>query len=470
MEYTKNKLIYLIMFHAILFVSVDSACGQAIFPGDNWVQITNPEELGWSKARLEESHQVAKDIGLSALFVVYQGAVLTTWGEVERKFMCHSIRKSLLSALIGIAAEEGELSLNQTLRKLKIDDAPYALLDTEKDATIRHLLSSNAAIFIDAAYQYPGRMPERGAFLPGTRWYYPNNWGYNALLTIYEQETGNRIFEAFDERIATVIGMQDFEADDGYYHHERHKSSHPAYPFRMSARDLARFGLLYLNKGSWKGNQIISADWIIESTTRKEGSGNNEGGGYGYLWWTEDGLFEYPYYSAEGSGGHGILVFPDIDLVIVTRTNTYYAGNGISYRKRRPIIRKILESFMGITTAAMKTRPFNYEYRSNYQYLEALINAKKREIKLANYARTFTFDAKNFDYESEQIFFRQSNGDLVLEIPYKGEFKTYPLTEHLFFLEDSEEYITFVLDDSGNPIELFYHDLRTGRTRHGYVQ
>ena len=82
--------------------------------------------------------------------------------------------------------------------------------------------------------------PARGSHEPGTFWYY-NNWDFNALGTIYEHATGTGIYDALDRLIAKPIGMQDYRPEDGVYFPGA-ASIHRAYPLRMSARDLARFG------------------------------------------------------------------------------------------------------------------------------------------------------------------------------------------------------------------------------------
>ena len=90
----------------------------------------------------------------------------------------------------------------------------------------------------------------------------------------------------FKNNIAVPLNMQDFRLMDVYDHKEV-RSQHPAHPFRMSARDLARFALLFLNNGDWKRKQIISSDWIEESILPHSKLSENDigEGDYGYLWW-----------------------------------------------------------------------------------------------------------------------------------------------------------------------------------------
>ncbi len=104
----------------------------------------------------------------------------------------------------------------------------------------------------------------------------------------------------------------------------------PAYVFRMSARDMARFGALYQKNGNWEGTQIIPADWIVESTTVYSLEDSTLGIGYGYMWRIiEEGsvvseLFDgYRVIYHTGLGGvQALVIIPELNLVIVERTDT----------------------------------------------------------------------------------------------------------------------------------------------------
>jgi CubicO group peptidase (beta-lactamase class C family) len=115
--------------------------------------------------------------------------------------------------------------------------------------------------------------PARHSHKPGTFWYY-NNWDFNTLGTIYERAARSSIFDAFEREIARPIGMQDYQRTDGSYFTGA-ASVYPAYPFNMSARDLARFALLCLNKGRWQDWQIIPAAWVgrVREPTRIQNLG-----------------------------------------------------------------------------------------------------------------------------------------------------------------------------------------------------
>ena len=166
--------------------------------------------------------------------------------------------------------------------------------------------------------------PPRGSHPHGTFWYY-NNWDFNALGAIYEHAEGQSIFAAFLSQIARPLGMQDYRPLDGRYVTGA-ASSIPAYPFHMSARDLGRFGLLYLHGGRWGDRQIVPAEWVTDSTTPR--SATTIGSGYAYLWWTGLTGSGVPImglppgaFWADGAEGQFVVVDPEDDLVVVHQTH-----------------------------------------------------------------------------------------------------------------------------------------------------
>lgn len=315
-----------------------------------WEQIEDPETAGWSTEKLQKAYSYSQTIDAAAVMIIYNGKVLFYWGDITRKFYIHSCRKSLLSALIGIHVNNGNINLDKTMDDLGIDDSPPSLSETEKTATIRMLLKARSGIYHEAAAEAPSMKadrPERYSHEPGTFWYY-NNWDFNALGTIFEQETGKKIFQEFKDKIADPIGMEDYVTSDGQYQYES-LSIHPAYPFKMTARDMARFGLLFLRKGKWDDVQVIPENWVTESTTSYSNAGIS--GGYGYMWWVAANGVHIPYaeladgtFSARGYKGHYILIIPDKDLVIVQRVNTFEEDNEVKTAEFGLLVSYILEA------------------------------------------------------------------------------------------------------------------------------
>ncbi len=308
-------------------LAVPATALAATVPGAAWVAIL-PAQSGWSPEKLAAAEAYAGQHDVTALFIVQHGAVVASWGDVAKPTQLNSVRKSLLDALIGIAVARHRIDLDATLGQLGIDDNPPALSPEEKTATVRMLLEARSGVYHPALYETPGmarHRPPRGSHAPGTFWYY-NNWDFNALGTIYEKATETAIYQAFESDIARPIAMQDY--DPAAQHKVTGATSiHPAYTFHMSARDLARVALLYLDFGRWGDRQVVPADWVRASTTAY--SEASHGFGYGYLWWTAatppgQDILNLPKGSffAWGSGGQFAFAIPRDDLVIVERTDT----------------------------------------------------------------------------------------------------------------------------------------------------
>jgi CubicO group peptidase (beta-lactamase class C family) len=331
---TLVMLLLCIVFLAAGAFPADKAKGKS-----DWESFKTPEEAGFSAAKLQTAYEYWETLrpDAGATIVVYKGKILVAWGETRYKFLCHSMRKSFISALYGIHVDEGDIDLGRTMAELGIDDEP-PLSAQEKQARVIDLLMARSGVYHAAAAESPAMAasrPPRGSHAPGTYWYY-NNWDFNALGTIFRQETGKDIFQEFQDRIGDPIGMQDFQPSDGFYQYEYEYSIHPAYHFRMSARDRARFGQLFLQGGRWGDQQIISSEWVKESTKAWSDTSENgvepEGLGYGYLWWTFDQrlfsilhiyhLANLSAYSAIGARGQLITVFPDAEIVFVMCVNT----------------------------------------------------------------------------------------------------------------------------------------------------
>jgi len=351
----------------LLLLVLSFAGASAPDPGQSagpWRQLAAPEKAGWSPDQLAEARAMAEKIGSDAVMAVHDGRVVAAWGDVGRRFELYSTRKSLVSALAGLVIAEGKLDPSKTMARLGIDDSP-PLLDSEKQAKVIDLLRSRSGIYHPAAKETSDmktNRPARGSAKPGETWLY-NNWDFNAVGVILELATGRRLFEEFERRVAAPLGMEDFRARDGYEQFERSLSRHPAHAFRMSARDLARFGLMFARQGAWEGRQIVPEDWVAEST--RVHSEVRPGTGYGLMWWVypKGGLAGYPAldaydkYAASGNYGQIVLVVPDADFVFVHLAASD-DGRGVSGRDVWRLAEAILAARTGGAAGkAPETKP-----------------------------------------------------------------------------------------------------------------
>ena len=335
------------------------AAPPASLPGAKWQQLVAPEKSGWSAEGLAAVTRELNTIGSTSALIVQHGVIVAAWGDITHRSNLHSCRKSFASALIGIQAAQGKINLDQTLAQLNIDDLPPSLTPAEKQATVRELLQARSGVYHDAAYETAGmkaKRPARGSHPHGAFWYY-NNWDFNVLGHLYEQAAGKSIFQGFYDSIAQPIGMQDFTPRNGHYVSEP-TSRYPAYLFDFSARDFARFGLLFLHHGNWQGRQIVPADWVRQSTTPYS---DTPSGGYGYLWWTADSASGAPAqvrfpagsFWAEGHLGQYALVIPSLDMVIVNRVDPALTTKEVSKTQMAHLVQTILAA----APAAPATKP-----------------------------------------------------------------------------------------------------------------
>jgi CubicO group peptidase (beta-lactamase class C family) len=246
--------------------------------------------------------------------VVDQGRIVHQYGDCARPINIHSMRKSILSVLVGIHADRGQVALDRTLADLGIDDKA-GLTPAERRATVRQLLQARSGVYLPAAYEtreMAQARPARGSFPPGAHWYY-NNWDFNALGSIFQRSTGQDVFQALRDDLARPLQFEDFNpVRDTQFWYEA-CSEHPAYLMRLSARDLARIGLLMVRGGRWRDQQVVSQAWVAESTRSWSDTGQ-PGRGYGYLWWVHG---DHGSFAAHGHLGQTVMVYPKRDLVFV---------------------------------------------------------------------------------------------------------------------------------------------------------
>ena len=149
--------------------------------------------------------------------------------------------------------------------------------------------------------------------IPGETYVY-NSGGSHLLAVILEEVTGRDPLDYGNEKLFGPLGMT-----PETWARSPQGERIGGFGLELTARDMARFGYLYLNGGIWDGERIVPADWVAASTTWQS-TGDATGGwaAYGYQWWVTATNAGYPAYFALGYGGQHIFVVPDLDLVVVT--------------------------------------------------------------------------------------------------------------------------------------------------------
>ena len=413
----------------------------ARYPGDAWLRYAAVEDAGFDAAKLEAARATWEAMPSSAFLVIVDGAVVAAWGDVGRRFMCHSVRKSFLSGLYGIYWDRGELELNKTLADLGIDDWPDPLLESERQARILDLLKARSGVFHPAAYAGRTDSRPRGSEGPG-RYFAYNNWDFNTSAYILMQETGGDVFRDFDEYFGRPLRMEDWRVSDGYYHYELDKSRYPAYPFRMSARDAARFGLLYARSGMWDDGRILSENWVQQSSAMY--SIDTEIMGYGFYWWIlrQPPFLDHGMYAALGVGNQMIAVLPKSDMVIVNRANTY-EGESTPMPALLNLIAEVLEARTGAPSATPSLAPLEVTPDPKITHVA--------EEQLREFVGEWPYPPASLGVEpATTIQVALGDGHLVVPHPFQGTFKLYLQPDGSFHMEDALERFVPVRNENGS--------------------
>lgn len=331
----KNLLLITI---ALFFVCQYTSHAQN-FPTTKWEKVKSPTFYGWNQAKLNAIEAYTIDsTATTGMMIIQDGRIIYEFGNITENSYIASCRKSILAMLYGKYVENGTIDLNKSLAELDIKHDGL-LLKIEEKATVKDIISSRSGIYLPAANR--GDMthlaPRRGSVKPGDFWVY-NNWDFNMAGHIFEKQTQKNIYDEIDSQFAIPLQMEDWDRSNQEKSGDVLTSDVLAYHINFSARDMARLGLLMLNKGKWGDQQIIPAFWVEEITkpftsfeevdkiapfVKNEFTEMS----YGYMWW----LWHNPKhdvlenaYSAQGAWGQNITVIPKINTVIVIKTNDLY--------------------------------------------------------------------------------------------------------------------------------------------------
>lgn len=272
--------------------------------------------------------------------------------DADRLHPVHSVTKSVMSALFGMAQVDGSIpDLDAKLGDVLPDYFAGGQHDDKKNITLRHLLQMRSGIQFDEA-AFNDELAERGvdaaqfflgqdltkyalsypaAHRPGEAWNY-SSLDSQLLSAAFSGLTGQSLADYAAERLFAAIGI-----GESIWSEDANGVSIGGNTLELTPRDMARFGYLYLNRGQWDGQQVIPRDWVDLSTTAQGDRVLYVPSGetlpidfYGYHWWTwkPDWFHGHSSVHARGYGGQWINIFPDLDLIIVSTANSEVDGAG----------------------------------------------------------------------------------------------------------------------------------------------
>ena len=299
---------------------------ESYWPTDDW-RFVKPEATGLDGYMLQGmvDDVIGSDFAVDSVLVVKDGYLVQEWyfndygNDVLHNV--YSYTKSVVSTLVGIAIDRGEIDgVDASLLDLFPDVMPQNVDEWKESMTLQDLLMMSAGFDArdswlydwerlddmheaEDAIQYVLDLPM--AFEPGSRFEYTN--GVSHLLScLITEKTGISAAEYAEEHLFGPLGITNYEwrTDDA----GRNWGYSSLY---LRPRDMAKIGYLFLNDGEWDGEQLVSKGWVREATRHRIDA--NLWDGYGYQWWVDDD----GYYLALGYMGQFIFVIPDHDIVAV---------------------------------------------------------------------------------------------------------------------------------------------------------
>ena len=270
--------------------------------------------------------------GVESVLVVHDGALIAEryfrGATPERLQNMKSASKGVLSALIGIAIAQGHLALEDPIAQYLSETV--ALEDSRKERiTVRDLLTMTSGLESTSFAAYGAWASSRNLVRnalerpslaePGTRFAYSTG-NTHLLSAVLTAATGQSALAFAREHLFEPLGVREV-----VWERDRQGIYLGGNNLAMRSRDMARFGLLYLDRGRWGEQQIVPWSWVDESTVARYSWSRRRGGGYGYLWWIR-GTEERGAYNASGFGGQHIYVSRADDLVVVVNSTEVSKG------------------------------------------------------------------------------------------------------------------------------------------------
>ena len=309
--------------HSILIVKDGKLVFEQYFPGEKFELALYTGEMGFDRNDTHTLCSATKSFTSALIGIAIDKGFIQTVDQKVFDFFPE------YSDIISETPEKGDMTLEHLLKMtsgMKYDDQTYSYYDSRND--MNRMYSSNEPIWFLLSRELET--------IPGAVFKYNNN-NTNILGEVVYKATGQRLDFFCENYLFHDLGITNFKwqvlsAGEVLASGE----------LRLCPRDMAKFGLLFLNGGIWENERIISQSWVEISTEIHISLDWGWETGYGYQWWIlefESNGQEFSAYAAMGWGNQLIIQIPELDLVVVTTAGNYYTDPVIP-------VKYILENFI----------------------------------------------------------------------------------------------------------------------------
>jgi CubicO group peptidase (beta-lactamase class C family) len=367
-----------------------------------------------------------QDYNIDSLTIIRNGTIVTDATfypfTKDKKHIIHSCTKSIVSALVGIAIENGYIeNVDQPVLSLFPEKMPANVDLAKQELTLEHLLMMGSGLDCHDSYLYNwvglNEMRASDDWVqhmlnlpmiaePGTHFEYCNGGSY-LIAAILQQTTGMSALAFAEHHLFEPLGITDVHW--------------PASPqdinigwgdMYLKPHDMAKIGLLYLNEGNWEDNQLIPSTWVQASTSPQIRSGTLSDD-YGYQWWVDS----EGYYMALGFAGQFIFVIPEKNMVVV-----FTSGGDF------PVPENLLNNYILPSATAEEPLPPNPDANERLKHIiqdsvnppdpEPLTPLPDTAERISGHM--YSFDLNNLDFKQFSLTFHETKA--VYTLSYRDRY------------------------------------------------
>lgn len=292
------------------------------FPSNTDVawETKSPADLDWNESAMQDLNEYLLQKNTKSFMILVNGRIVMEeyfdGHTQDSSWQWNSAGKTLVATTTGIAQQEGLLNINNIVSQYLGTGWTSEPIEKENSITSRHLLTMTSGINDSNDWVIKSNLTYLAD--AGTRWSYHNV--FQILMDVVAAVSDQDFDTYFDAKLKAKIGM------DGYWNNGTIFKI-----YHSTTRSMARFGLLALNKGKWKNEQVINETFFNESITTSQ----NINPSYGYLWWLNgkssymvpggQTVYEGPLvpnapadmYAAMGASDQRIYVIPSMNMVVI---------------------------------------------------------------------------------------------------------------------------------------------------------
>ncbi len=304
------------------------------WPTEGW-RTAAPEAQGLDSAHLAETIDTFSERNVNSMVIIRKGYIVA---EAYREGLneislqdVKSVTKSFTSALTGIAIADNKLP-GATAARVSDYFPEWSNVPLKGDVRVGHLLSMTSGLAWNNENEQSSHAMMAGEnwvqvilnhspkYAPGMAFNYSNGDAH-LMSALLHKATGESLLDYAKSRLFAPLGIRLVN-----WNHDPQGHTIGSWSIGISARDMAKLGLLYMKDGEWEGKTIIPKGWIQESLVKRVILNHRDGlqGGYGYYWWSKPvsrALFDgdtkrYDAFYASGADGQRVFVVPELQLIV----------------------------------------------------------------------------------------------------------------------------------------------------------